>query len=82
MRYSSFIQAFLSQKRHKQNALALWAAAQPISLDEAKAELVALSHDYEVTTICPADASRALTLDDLWAIFESLEDIDDCRVIY
>jgi len=82
MHYSSLIQMFLSKKRQDPKALALWDAAEPISFEEIKTELVAYSRQGELAKINPSDLNRALTLDDLWAIFESLEDIDDCRVIY
>jgi hypothetical protein len=83
MRHSLKIYEFLFQKRRERKPPELWDIAEPISLDEIKAELANLTRTqfaekFDPRVIVPEE----LSLDQLWKIFESLEEVDDCQIIF
>ena len=62
--------------------MTLWDRAEPISLDEIRARFAALArHDLAYKPVQSALDNEVLTLDELWKIFESLEELDDWPVI-
>lgn len=86
MQHSLNICDFLFQKRREKKPPALWDIAEPVSLDEIRAELAILTrkHGKQVTEEFDQQITEHedLTLEQLWKIFEELEDVDDCQVIY
>lgn len=84
MRYSSLINVLdiLKHSEHRKLAL-LWEQAEPISLEEIKAKFAVLAR-HEIasdTDLVCADAEK-LTFEELWRIFETLEDLEDYPLIY
>jgi hypothetical protein len=84
MRHASYIKALFLLKRSENKKLALlWNQAEPISLDELKAKFAALVRDelaYQPDQAIPNVDS--FTLEELWVIFESLEELEDYPLIY
>lgn len=84
MRHSSLFNAlwFLTRSENKKLAL-LWDKAEPVSLEELKAKFADLARSElgfkagQVTL-----ASEEVTFEELWRIFESLEELEDWPVIY
>lgn len=82
MSHSSNICAFLFKKRREGLAPGLWDVAEPISLDEMRVQLLALTRKHaEEKPNYQALEHEALTLEQLWKVFEQLEDVDDCQMI-
>lgn len=83
MRHPSLIRVLLLLTRFEDKNLALWDKAEPISLDELKAKFAELAcNDAALKSDQPSLDSDALTLDQLWKIFESLDELEDCPLIY
>lgn len=83
MRHSLKIYEFLFQKRREKKPPELWDIAEPISLEEIRAELARLTRTQFAEKFDPrAIVHEELTLDQLWKIFEALEEVDDCQMIF
>lgn len=83
MHQSFKIYEFLLQKRREKKPPALWDFAEPISLDEIRSELAKLTHTQIADQNAPKDfIHEELSLDQLWNIFESLEDVDEYQMIF
>lgn len=85
MSHSSLIKALFVLMRFENKKMALWDKAEPISLEELKAKFAALAlarndvaFKAEQSSLEPDDA---LTLEELWRIFESLEELEDRPLI-
>ena len=72
--------AFLFKKRREGSPPALWEIAEPVSLDEIREQLAVLTRGH-VQEHHPHVEHEALSLEQLWDIFEKLQDIDDCQVV-
>lgn len=85
MHYSSLnniLHILINRSKNKKLAL-LWDQAEPITLEELKAKFAALARNEIASEndIACADAEK-LTFEELWKIFESLEDLEDYPLIY
>lgn len=82
MQHSSLFNA-LQIKRSENKNLALWDSAQPIPLDELKAKFAALTRNQTGGKTDQATAANDdLMLEELYKIFETLEDLDDSAVVF
>ncbi len=82
MRHSSLIHALFNSKRTGNKNLALWDKAEPISLEEIKARFASIArNEFAYKADHPVLGAEELTFEELWKIFESLEDLDDCPVV-
>ena len=83
MRHSSIIRILRLLMRSENNKMALWNKAEPISLDELKAKFEALVRDELVSKSNESALSdEELTFEELWKVFESLEELEDFPVVY
>lgn len=83
MRYSLLLRALRLLSGSKNNKIALWDRAEPISLDELKAKFTELArNELACKSDLPTVDSESLTFEELWRIFESLEDLEDYPIIY
>ena len=80
MRHSLVINALLRLKRSGNKNMALWEKAEPISLDELRVRFAALARSEFASKPVGSEVEE-LTFEELWRIFESLEDIEDCPII-
>lgn len=82
MRQSSLIRVLRLLMRSESNKLALWDTAQPIALDELRVKFAALArNDVAFQPDQPTLDSGTLTMEELWKIFESLDELEDWPVI-
>jgi len=84
MRHSSLFNAlrFLTYAKNKKLAR-LWDKAEPVSLEELKAKFADLAcGELGYKAGQAALASENVTFEELWRIFESLEELEDWPVIY
>lgn len=82
MRHSSVINAIVSLIRSRNSTKVLWDSAEPISLEELKARFVALARaELANNPNQPVAKTEELTFEELWRIFELMEDLEDYPVI-
>ena len=84
MCHSSLFNALwlLTRSENKKLAL-LWDKAEPVSLEELKAKFADLARGELGYKAGQATlASEEVTFEELWRIFESLEELEDWPVIY
>jgi len=82
MRHSSIIQILRLLMRSENNKMALWNKAEPISLDELKAKIEGLVRDEFVSKVNEsALIDEELTFEELWKVFESLEELEEFPVV-
>lgn len=84
MHYTSLNNIFRTLKSSKNKKLALlWDQAEPITLEELKAKFAVFPRNEIASEndVAFTDAEK-LTFEELWKIFESLEDLEDYPLIY
>lgn len=84
MRHSSLFNAlrFLTYTKNKKLAR-LWDKAEPVSLEELKIKFADLARSELGYKVGQATlVSEEVTFEELWRIFESLEELEDWPVIY
>lgn len=69
--------------QRKDHFSAVWETAEPILLDDLRAQLATLVSQQlpEKRQVVKSELD-AMTIEQLWRVFESLDDIDDCKVIF
>ena len=82
MRHSSIIRILRLLMRSQNNKMALWNKAEPISLDELKTKFGDLVRDEFVSKANEsALAGEEVTFEELWKVFESLEELEEFPVV-
>ena len=82
MRHSSIIRILRLLMRSQNNKMALWNKAEPISLDELKTKFGDLVRDEFVSKANEsALAGEEVTFEELWKVFESLEELEEFPIV-
>ena len=81
MRHSSIIRILRLLMRSQNSKMALWNKAEPISLDELKTKFDLVRDELVSKANESALAGEEVTFEELWKVFESLEELEEFPVV-